>query len=404
MAKPLKMPQVGQDIETAILSRWLVKEGDYVKEGDIYAEAESDKAAFDLEAEASGTVLKLLYAELEEVQVLEPIAWVGEPGEKLDDVSPADRSNDKKNEKAEKTSEIQSAAEQNVISIEPGKIAVSPSARRVAKEHGIDISGIVGTGPNGRIVKADVMEAAASLAKKLQPNGRDIVPVAMDDDREVPFSKMRKRIAERLSLSKQTIPHYYLFAEVNMSAALAWRKEYNAEGDEKKVSINDIVVKAAASALSEYRELNGHVADDKLIMRKRINIGIAVSTDDGLLVPVIPDADMKTVDEIGKVSKTIARDARRGMLKAGSKGTFTISNLGMHGISSFLPIINPPECAILGVGGLEKKLSVNSNSGFDICDMLTLTLACDHRAVDGARGADFLSRIKNILEKVDFIS
>ena len=401
MAKPLKMPQVGQDIETAILSRWLIKEGDYVNEGDIYAEAESDKAAFDLEAEASGTVLKILYAELEEVKVLEPIAWVGEPGENIDDVLSPD---EKPSPAVDEAAEDKEEDDENIIRMETVKVAVSPSARRVAKEHGIDLTGIVGTGPDGRIVKADVMAAAASRAKNLQPNGRDDVPVAMDEDREVPFSKMRKKIAKRLSLSKQTIPHYYLFADVNMSAALAWRKAHNAGDDDSKVSINDIIVKAAASALSEYRDLNGHVGDDKLIMRKSINIGIAVSTDEGLLVPVIPEADRQTVDEIGKVSRTIARDARKGVLKAGTKGTFTISNLGMHGISSFLPIINPPECAILGVGGLEKKLSVNSNSGFDICDMLTLTLACDHRVVDGARGADFLSRIKNILEVVDFIS
>jgi len=405
MAKPLLMPQVGQDIETAVIVRWLVKEGDYLKEGDIYVEVESEKAAFEVEAEVSGTVLKLLYEEGEEVKVLEPIAYVGEPGEKLEDTVVTDTDFAQEQEKTEE----EKAIVKEQVRPGEGKVLAAPAARRVAKEHGIDLSKIRGSGPKSRIVKDDVLAvitsggSTAAAETQTQKVDHPVVPGMEDvltEDKEIPFSKRRKRIAERLTQSKQTIPHFYLFLDVKMSAALAWRETFNRETG-VKISINDIIVKTAASALTEYRSLNAHITDDKHILRKNINIGVAVSTEEGLLVPVIPEADLKDIQEISRLSKKTAKDARRGVLKARSMSTFTVSNLGMFAINSFLPIINPPECAILGVGSIVKKAVASVDSGIEVCDMMTLTLACDHRAVDGAYASGFLNEIKRRLEEAD---
>jgi len=406
MAKPLLMPQVGQDIETAEIVRWLVKEGDYLKEGEIFVEVESEKAAFEVEAEESGTVLKLLYEEGQEVKVLEPIAYVGEPGEKLEDTAVSDT---KAVQEKEKTSGEKATALEEARP-EETKILAAPAAKRVAREHGIDLAGIRGSGPGGRIVKEDVLAAIASggLSEPAGPERPGVeklmspgVEEALTEDKEIPFTRMRKRIAERLTLSKQTIPHFYLFLEVKISAALAWREAFNRETG-SKVSINDIIVKAAASALAVHRALNAHIAGEKHILRKNINIGVAVTTEAGLLVPVIPDADLKDIQEISRLSGENAADARRGVLKAGSPGTFTVSNLGMYAISSFLPVINPPECAILGVGSIAKKAVPSAGSGIEVCDMMTLSLACDHRAVDGAYASGFLNEVRRRLEEADF--
>jgi pyruvate dehydrogenase E2 component (dihydrolipoyllysine-residue acetyltransferase) len=399
MARPLLMPQVGQDIETAVIVHWLVREGDSLKTGQIFVEVESEKAAFEVEAEESGTVLILLYEEGEEARVLEPIAYVGEPGEKLGDTeaSEPDAARD-----GLKTVEKKATVEEEVRSGET-KIFAAPAARRLAREHSIDLSAIKGSGPKGRIVKNDVLAAVSSSGPGLQTESsvNEVTSgVEMTGDREIPFSKMRKKIAERLTLSKQTIPHFYLFIDVEMSAALAWRVEFNSES-QAEITINDIIVKAAASALAEYRDINAHVAEGSHILRKNINIGVAVSTEEGLLVPVIPDADRKDILEISQVSGENAKAARKGILKAGSAGTFTISNLGMFGISSFLPIINPPECAILGVGSIVKKAVPLDDSNIGVRDIMTLTLACDHRVVDGAYAAAFLKIIKRRLEETD---
>lgn len=403
MAKPLLMPQVGQDIETAVICKWLVKEGDKLNVGDIYVEVESEKAAFEVEAEAAGTVLKLLYEEWDEVKVLEPIAWVGEPGEKPEDAGAGD--SEVKQDRHEAEEEKKAVREEN--SSGDDKILAAPAARRVASEHGIDLGTIRGSGPGGRIVKADVLAAVAaaestrSAEATEQKESKQPIPAehkSLDVDTEIPFSKIRKKIAERLTLSKQTIPHFYLFGEVNMSAALAWREKFNRESG-GKVSINDIIIKAAASALTEYRGVNAHVIDDKQILRKQINIGVAVSTDDSLLVPVIPNADSMDIKQLSALAAENARNARKGLLKAGAVGTFTVSNLGMYAVNAFLPIINPPECAIMGVGSLQKKVVLGVVAGIDTCDMMTLTLACDHRVLDGAYAAGFLGAVRKNLEE-----
>jgi len=386
MAKPIMMPQVGQDVETGVIVEWRVKENDRVEKGDVIALVESDKATFEVEAYESGTLLKILYNVGEEAKVLEPIAYIGQQGEKIEQQpEPASA-------EAAATTVSESSEDKTQISqsLKAG-VSVSPSAKRIALQHDIDLTKIKGTGPQGRITKQDVLDAIAATTSGVRQ------PVATED-KEIPFSKMRKRIAERLTKSKQTIPHFYLFTDVDMTAACRARANYNKQA-ENKITFNDMIVKAVASALTEFGALNAHTAEDKVILRKSINIGVAVSVDDGLLVPVIPDADQKSIQEISRISRDNAEGAKKGLLKAQAIGTFTVSNLGMYSVNGFLPIINPPECAILGVGNIEKRAVALDDNSVGVREMMTLAIACDHRVVDGTYAAQFLNAVKNQLEK-----
>lgn len=384
MAKPIMMPQVGQDVETGVIVEWRVKENDQVEKGDVIALVESDKATFEVEAYESGTLLKILYNAGEEAKVLEPIAYIGQQGEKIEQQpEPASA-------EAAPTTASKKAEDETQISQSPKEGAsVSPSAKRIARQHDIDLAKIKGTGPKGRITKQDVLDAIESAGDTGQP--------AVAGDQEIPFSKMRKRIAERLTKSKQTIPHFYLSIDVDMTAACRARADYNKQAQDK-ITFNDIIVKAVATGLAEFGALNTHSAEDKTILRKNINIGVAVSVDDGLLVPVIPDADQKSIQEISHISRDNAEGAKKGILKAQAVGTFTVSNLGMYSVNGFLPIINPPECAILGVGNIEKRAVALDDNSVGVRDIMTLALACDHRVVDGTYAAQFLNAVKNHLE------
>ncbi len=427
MAIIINMPQVGQDIDSARIIEWHVREGDVVEEGDILATVESDKASFEVEASGSGVVLQLLFKKGDEATVLKPIAYISQKGESIlaeeeKILSPVDQPEIKENI---------SAAIKNEVRHEG--LFSSPSARRIARENNLELSAIQGTGPNGRIIKKDV-EAYVELAKsetKVTPVAkkmaeetgsslssiggsgyggrimkRDVISSlsqvkssilkAVSGDQVNIYTKAMKRTAERLSFSKLTIPHYYLFSEVDVTTIVNWRKTTNAKLG-IKISINDIIIKSVAEALKKFPEMNSWVDDEKILIKPEINIGVAVSTDAGLLVPVIPDADRLNLTEINKQSQKKAEAARQGLINPGKAGTFTVSNLGMYGINRFLPIINPPECAILSVGAVEKKV-VPKNGEIVIIDSMTLGLACDHRAVDGAKASEFLSYLKEILE------
>jgi pyruvate dehydrogenase E2 component (dihydrolipoamide acetyltransferase) len=430
MATTINMPQVGQDIETARITEWHFKIGDEVKEGDILAIVESDKASFEVEVFESGVVLDLFFEEGDEAEVLKPIAIIGRKGEKINE-SPGKQIID---DKPGIPDQIQEAITENIQTFQQnGKTFASPSARRVARENNLTLSEIAGSGPNGRILKKDVISfleksqkavKITPLAKKIageigldyqqilgsghegrvmkkdilysavSPKSTLIVPAP--GDKVIPFDKVRKRIAERLGYSKQTIPHYYLFLDVDFSTVVDWRETTNKKLG-IKISVNDIIVKVVADALVEFPELNAHVDDEKIVLKPEINIGVAVSTPNGLLVPIIPDANQLNLGQINEISKRNADNARRGVINFTKPGTFTISNLGMFGISRFLPIINPPECAILSIGAIEKKV-VPSRNGIAIIDNITLGLACDHRAVDGAMASQFMKRIKEGIE------
>lgn len=427
MAIAINMPQVGQDIDFARIIEWHVREGDEVKEGDILATVESDKASFEVEASESGIVLQLLFNKGDEATVFKPIAYIGKKGESVLDEK------EKTESPVENIEAKESISSTEKEELRPDGLFSSPSARRLAREKNLELTEITGSGPNGRIVKKDV-EAYLKFAK----SERKVTPVAKKiaeetgsslglidgsgyggrimkkdvissisqvksslltetpGDQVILFNKARKRAAERLSFSKQTIPHYYLFSDVDVSSITSWRKTTNLKL-EIKISINDIIIKSVAEALRKFPEMNSWVDDEKILLKPEINIGVAVSTAGGLLVPVIPDTDKLNLTEINKQSQKNAEDARKGLINMNNPGTFTVTNLGMYGIDRFLPIINPPECAILSVGSVEKKV-VPKDGDIAIIDSVTLGLACDHRAVDGAKASEFLSYLKENME------
>ena len=383
MATAVLMPQVGQDIKTAKIVEWLKKENDRVEKGDIIAVVESEKAAFDVEAYESGVLLKILYAEGQEVEVLTPIAYIGKPGEKVGEAA----TERKTANGAVPTASSSETGPVRVTEAGPG-MAASPSARKFARERGIDLATVTGTGPGGRITKKDVLAAVSGEVTVREGAGQG--------DTVIPFSPMRARIAQRLTHSKQNIPHFYISMDVDMSQALTWRQKHN-DRIQTKVTITDMITKATAAALVEFPKINAHVQADRIILKKAINIGVAVSVQDGLIVPVIADANEKSIDEISSMSRQNAEAARAGRLKPQSPGTFTITNLGMHAVDTFVPIINPPECAILAVGAIAKK-PVAAGGDVALREVMTMTLACDHRAVDGTYAAQFLEKIKHYLE------
>jgi len=402
MAKAINMPQVGQDIETAVISEWKVNEGDTICKGDVIATVESDKAVFEVEAFESGTILKLVVNAGEEGKVFEPIAYVGEPGEKVDAES-AESTLQSKSQSQKKSAKDDSDTWKPPVS----KVMASPSARRLAREHDIDLHTLTGSGPNGRIIKRDILEMAARRDAAFGPQPEAVTPAppiaekpsvrSNGKDHIVPFSKIRQSVADRLSKSWRDIPHFYLSTDVDMTSALAWREAFNTTAS-IKISVNDLIIRACAAALQKYPNINAHVHHNQMIVKSDINIGVAVSVPDGLIVPVIPHADKLNLKEIASASKENAAAARRGVLKTNEPGTFTISNLGMYEISEFQPIINPPEAGILGIGSVTKKLVLNADGTFGPRKMLKLTLASDHRAVDGAYAAQFLNEIKYFLE------
>ncbi len=381
---PVIMPQIGQDVETGVITRWNKQVGESVKKGEVLASVEGDKATFDIEAEAGGVLLEIVVAQGQEGKVLEPVGFIGEPGENSGSApvrGPA--------VSAETSAPAAVPATPGTFISAPAAGQVrgakrfsSPSARRIARDLGVDVGRIAGSGPGGRVVKKDVLAAVQ------QPAGRR-------GDTVIPHSRMRQLIAQRLSLSKSTIPHFYLFQDVDMEEALERRELYNRRNG-CQVTITDMVVQAAALALAEFPRLNAHVDDRGLTVKGAINIGVATATEDGLMVPVIPEADTKDIRALSAEIKAKAEQARRGRLDPSARGSFTITSLGMFGTQSFLPIINPPEAAILGVGAAQARpAAVGGLLG--VRRQMTLTLACDHRAVSGDEAARFLGRLRDIL-------
>ncbi len=448
MAIPVKMPQVGQDIESGRILEWYVKEGDEVKKGDVLAVVESDKANFEVEAYESGIIIKLLYSPGEEAKVFEPIAFIGEPEEKLNPEIAGISLDKSENTTQDQSAEIAEKNEDSPTSVSnrikenhntSGRVTASPSAKRIAKENNLDIRNIYPSGPNSRIIKRDVLnylnsiassaqkatpmakriagaegieikelsgsgvggkitkeDVLDSLASKRDPVSKPALLTPEKNDSVIEFSRHRQRIAERLSISKQTIPHYYLFIDVIADKILIWKdKIFKQLG--MKVSFNDVLIKSVSTALKKFPQLNSHVDDEKLVLKPNINIGVAVSLKDGLLVPVIPDADLKKIGEISEISRKNAENARKGIINYSSTGTFTISNLGMFGIKNFSAIINPPESAILSLGVIEKRV-VFDNQNITVANVVSLGLAVDHRAIDGAYASEFLGELKKYLE------
>ena len=328
-------------------------------------------------------MLKILFGDGDEAEVLKPIGYIGEPGEEVrDDVSAS--------EPAEKASAPVAAPAAAAPAKRGGKSPASPVAKRMAAELGVDLSTVTGTGPGGRIRKEDVIAAA---------EGRSQGSGVRSQGEVVEFTGMRKVIAERLSHSKQTIPHIYLFIDVDMENALAWRKDHN-EKKSAHVTITDQIIYAVSRSLKEFDRLNGHVADGALTIRGSIDIGVATATDDGLLVPVVQGADKLSIGALSDEIKRLVTAARERKMDANAVGGFTVTSLGMFGIREFIPIINPPECGILGVGAVEAR-AVPQGTDIAVRQMMTLSLAADHRAIDGVYAAGFLAKVKKILETTE---
>ena len=390
------MPQIGQDLTHGVVLEWLKKEGDPVEKGEVVVSVESEKAAFDVEAEASGILLKIEVAAGEEGEVFKPVGYIGAEGESIDDgETHAKAEKEPAAAPVEKTTAPATA--KTAAPLEDGRILSSPSARRIAAEMGIDIADVTGSGPNGRIVKKDVLEQTF----KARPTGGNAKALAVKiqgdlEDRKVPFDKIGKIAAQRLSLSKQTIPHFYLDKEIDMEDVMEWRAGYNRKHN-TKITVTDMIVYAAALTLNENPRYNSHVDDQAVYYKKNINVGVATATPNGLVVPVVANANEMTIDEVSVKIKKNSADAQKGRIDMSAKGTFSVTSLGMFGIPKFNPIINPPECAILSVGAVELKVVPVNGNYIGIRKMVTVSLASDHRAVSGVDAAKFLQKLNDTM-------
>lgn len=411
----ITMPRLSDTMTEGTVATWLKKEGDTVKEGDILAEIETDKATMEFESFYEGTLLHIGINEGETAAVDSVLAVVGEKGTDIDgllksikegafsktDAKKSDTTTAKKEEPksepqpAQKT-ESAPVQETNVTTTASGgRILASPLAKKIAKEKGINLAQVKGSGTGGRIVKNDVENFTPSQSGS---SAMPFVPSGQESFEEITNSQMRKVIARRLGESKFTAPHYYLNVEFNMDNAIAFRQQFNSVPD-TKISYNDMVVKAVALALKEHPQVNSQWFNDKMRINHHVHIGVAVAVEDGLLVPVLKFANEQSLQQIGAKVKEYAGKARNKKLTPQEMegSTFTVSNLGMFGITDFTSIINQPNSAILSVGAIVQKPIVKDGE-IVVGNTMKMTLACDHRTVDGATGAQFLLTLKGYIE------
>jgi pyruvate dehydrogenase E2 component (dihydrolipoamide acetyltransferase) len=400
MATEIKLPRLGQGMESGTIVKWLKSEGDTVEKGEPLYELDTDKVTQEVEADASGVLLKIAIAE-GEVPVGKTIAVIGEQGELVDVFD------DVKEARAEETEPVASAApqpaqiRQAASSTTNGRIKASPLARRIARERGIDLSAIAGTGPEGRVVAEDVERAAAGTAPLAPAPPVPTEPAAAPEEVEVEqLSSMRKTIARRLTEAWQA-PVFQLGITADMGRALEVRRRLvELRGDGAKPTVSDLITKVCAMALMRHRDVNALYRGDTIELYPTANIGIAVAIPKGLVVPVIRGCERRTIPEIAAARADLVERARAGKLQQADLdgGTFTISNLGMFGIERFIAVLNPPQAAILAVGATEEK-PVVVDGQIVVRQRMELTLTCDHRAVDGATGAEFLRDVKTFLEE-----
>ncbi|CAZ94952.1 pyruvate dehydrogenase complex dihydrolipoamide acetyltransferase [Zobellia galactanivorans] len=407
----VKMPRLSDTMEEGTVAAWLKKVGDTVEEGEILAEIETDKATMEFESFYSGTLLYIGIQEGESSPVDAVLAIIGPAGTDVDAVLNAKPSSGgKASAPAETPKEAPKKEAAEPKSVNDGqRIFASPLAKKIAKEKGIDLSSVPGSGDNGRIVKKDVENYTPAAAPAAAPqkaaataaapaSAPVILPVGEEGSEEVKNSQMRKTIAKRLSESKFTAPHYYLTIEVDMGNAMASRKQINDLPD-TKVSFNDMVVKACAMALKKHPQVNTTWKGDTTRYNHHVHVGVAVAVDDGLVVPVVKFTDQLSLTQIGAAVKDLAGRARNKKLTPAEMdgSTFTVSNLGMFGITEFTSIINQPNSAILSVGAIVQKPVVKDGQ-IVVGNTMKVTLACDHRTVDGATGAQFLLTLRSYLE------
>jgi pyruvate dehydrogenase E2 component (dihydrolipoamide acetyltransferase) len=427
----IQMPRLSDTMEEGVISTWVKNVGDKVASGDVLVEIETDKAVMEYEAYEDGYLVKQSVSEGETVPIGAVIGVIADSPDAVPEDSGDGGSEPEaapaEEEQGEKAEEIQEAAEGTEAESagesagssgdEAARPRTSPLARRLAKEYGLDINRIQGSGPKGRIVRADIEAAreggaAEQAAPAAQPKEeakpaaeKAATAPAFDDGRaseELKVSNVRKVIARRLTESKQTVPHFYLRRTIDAEALKAFRAQINEQLSSTgvKVSFNDLIVKASATALKLHPAVNTSWVDDKLLQHHRVNVGVAVAVDAGLVVPVLHDTDKATLSEISTRTRELAGKARDGKLKPQemSGGTFSVSNLGMFGVDSFSAVINPPEAAILAVGAMRQE-PVVVDGEVVVRNRISLELSVDHRAVDGAVGAAFLKDLAEILEE-----
>ncbi len=424
MAQEIKMPDLGSDIEEGVLLNWIKSIGEQINEGDVLAEIETDKATVEVPSSVSGTITDLLGNPGDTLKVGAVIGHVGAAGESAaanGGSAPAAQASPQAEPAAETApppskaapvdrGEDEASAEALADTSEyPGGVKASPVARKMAADKGIDLNQVKGTGPGGRVVKADVEgytpsaapSAAASAPSGIAPATYGKLPSGADVE-IIDLTKMRSRIGSRMVDSKQQVPHFYVTTEIDVEALLALRKQINAGLDDAhKVTVNDLVVKAAALTLREFPNLNSHFYGDKIARYKRINIGMAVALPNGGLINVVAkDADKTSLGTIAALNKAMIARARDGKLKPDdmSGSTFTVSNLGAYGVEHFLAIINPPEAGILAVASAQKVPVVKADGSIGVGNRMKVTISVDHRVSDGAEGAQFMQRFKALLE------
>jgi pyruvate dehydrogenase E2 component (dihydrolipoamide acetyltransferase) len=420
MATEIKLPRLGQGMEAGTIVKWLKSEGERVEKGEPLYELDTDKVTQEVEADASGVLLRIAVAE-GEVPVGETIAVIGEQGEEVSVPSPEPAQKRAADEEADQSAEKparaparederergREASTEGVTEIRPGarngrgRIKASPLARRIARERGIELADVAGTGPDGRVVAEDVERAAASGPPVTAPVAMPARAEAASEEVQVEqLGSMRKTIARRLTEAWQA-PVFQLGVTVDMERAQAVRaKLVELHGDGAKPTLSDLLTKVCAVALMRHRPINALYRGDTIELHPSANVGIAVAVPNGLVVPVIRSAERLTVAEIANARAVLVERARSGKLQQGDLGggTFTISNLGMFGIERFIAVLNPPQAAILAVGSVEDKV-VAVDGQPAVRPRMELTLTCDHRAVDGATGAQFLTTVKQFLEE-----
>ena len=423
------MPKMGDAMEEGTLVKWLKSEGDEVSEGDPIAEIETDKVTLELEAEDSGTLAQLIADEGQDIPVGEAIAFIAGEGEEVPERAAGGGAEEAEEEGGEGEAQAQTATETEAPEEEgeeeapaqadgrtDGHFRASPIVRRLAQENNLDLSRIEGSGPAGRIVERDVRAAMESgTAQKtdgkaeVEAPEREAAPqvAAAPEPTRAPGtelvepSRMRRVIGERMTQSKQQVPHYYATVEVEMNDLLALRKQLNEQLEEQgiKLSINDFVMKAVALALKDFPNLNALWTSEGIELHQQVDLAMAVALEEGLITPVIRDAANKTLSAISSASKDLARRAREGELKPEEYqgGTVTVSNMGMFGVESFAAIINPPQAAIVAVSSIMQRAMFKDDEVVPV-SIMKLTLSADHRISNGAEGGRYLAEVKSLLE------
>ena len=436
MATPIIMPRQGQSVESCILTEWKVKVGDEIAEGDVLAVIETDKASFDLESTASGTILELFWEVDDDVPVLANVAVVGEEGEDISEFRPADSESAPPAPDSPPASSPQSSAPvdqesesaaRDPVAVEPSapgvsSSGVSPRARKLASGQGIDPETLIGTGPGGRVIERDVeaflagrprlsATAHSKAMDGLEPPKRGSglagmalagdmkVPGAIDGAEIEPVKGIRKVIAERMMQSLQSTAQLTLHSSFELTTAQAYRKQRLADV-KPKVSLNDLIAHAIIETLKAHPEMNAHFLGDRIAIFEKVHLGVAVDTPRGLLVPVVRDSSDLSIENLSSAIKKLAGDCREGTISPDdlAGGSFTLTNLGMLGIETFTPVLNAPEVAILGVGGIVLKPKRSDSGEVTYADYLPLSLTIDHQAIDGAPAARFLQTLVSHLE------